>query len=253
MNLSKEDEMVMETIWNNLPKFPDNDHVTFDEAAVKEMWETGFVDETRYSLEEWMKAFEPHKTPEGNYILTKNDLFEKAIYRYKGEIKLPFEPLLINEGKYTDEGLEELINLSIAPSCSYSRERLREFFEDFKKRHRGGDGLIKMDMAAKREIADLIYQNPSPTRRREVLFDMIFGEQIEEIIKGTSPILTATPDQAAQVQISAFTQVPSEVEKASVGLKSIEKVKERGTAPAATNSPDTSLKKVRRSRKGIRG
>lgn len=251
MPFKQDEKLVMEVIWQNLPKLPDEDHVTFDEGALEEIWLAGFVDDQKYSLQEWIKAFEPHKTPEGTFVLRKEDFFEKDKYRFQGEIKIPFEPLRINEGKYTDEGLQELIDLSIYPSCSYSRQELQKFFDEFKERYRGKDGLIRIDMMAKRDIAKLIYENPSPTRRRELLFDMLFAEQIQEIREGISPVLHATPEQAAEVQVSTFTTTLTPAEKALKGLKAVEKIKNSG----ATGGGDEGvrIKKVRRSRKGIRG
>lgn len=245
------DYFIMEMIWQSLPKMPDEDHVTFDDGALEEIWLAGFVDDSQYTLEDWLKSFEPHKAPDGTFVLKKEDFFEKDKFRYLGGVKIPFEPLKINEGKYTDEGLQELIDMSIHPSCALSQSELKKFFDEFKERHRLSDDLIKVDMTAKREIAELIYQNPSPTRRRELLFDMMFAHNIDEIRRGNLPVVEATPEQAAEIQISTFTAAPSQAERAALELKSVEKSKK----PKATGGGDegVTLKKVRRSRKGSRG
>lgn len=247
------DEVVMEEIWNNLIKSPDENHATFSEVDITDLWESGFVDTEKYSLEDWVKIFEPHKNADGDYVLTKEELFEKEKYRYTGEIMIPFEPLLINEGKYTDEGLQELIDMSIYPSCSLGKKELQEFFETFKETYRGDDDLITMNMEGKRQISELINESPSPTRRRELMFDALFRQHIEEIAKGNVDAFKATPEQAAQVQISTFSTLPSSrSEAASKELKGIEKRKD---APQATGGGDegVSLKNVKKSRKGFKG
>lgn len=247
----KPEENIMEIIWDNMPKSPDPEHVTFTEEDIEEIWLNGFVNDETYSLKDWAKAFEPHKTPEGDYLLKKEDFLEKDKYRFTGEIKIPFEPLLINEGKYTDEGLNELIDMSIAPSCSKSPKEIQEFFEAFKEAYREKDDLIRMDMQGKREITHLIYENPSPARRRELIFDAIFAQQMAKIAAGKWQTVTATPEQVSQIQVSTFTTIPSQAQKASKELESIEKAKK----PKATGSMDegVEIKKVRRSRKGQRG
>lgn len=248
----KSDEKMMEGIWNNLPKSPDPDHITLTDDDLEDLWDHGFVDTGTYPLDAWVKAFEPNRNPGGEYILTKLDFLEKIKYRYTGEIMMPFEAMLINEGKYTDEGLQELIDQSIAPSCSLTKMEIQEFFEVFKENYREDDGMVRMDMAGKREIEHLIAENPSPTRQRELLFDAIFSDQIGQALEDGAEIVRATPEQTAKIQISTFTTLPSSRSEAALKeLKSIEKVK----SAAATGSGDegVSVKKVKKSRKGFRG
>lgn len=246
------DEKLMETVWANLPKSPDDNHVTFTEDDIKELWWVGFVDTKKYSTEEWLAAFEPHKIAENKYVFTKTDLLEKDKYRYRGPIRIPFEPFRINEGKYTDEGLQELIDLSIAPNCSKSAKEMGEFFEDFKNRHREGDELIRMDIQGKREISELVNRFPSPLRRLEILFYSIFTQEIAKIEASGGKVTAATPEQASTVQMSTFSTLPSsQSEKAAKELKSIEK--SRLQKSAGTEDEGLEIGKMKKSRKGIRG
>lgn len=244
-------ETMMETIWENLSKSPDEEHVTLEVVDIEELWTNGFVDSDSYSMKDWKDAFEPHKTPDGKYILKKEDFLEKEKYRYTGEIMIPFEPILINEGKYTDEGLQELIDMSIAPSCALPRKDLDDFFDEFKNKYRGADNLIVMDIRGKRDIEALVDKDPSPRRRRELIFDAMF---IQDLARAATDLglMKATPEQAAKVQVSTFTTLPSsKSEAAARELKSIEKRKEA----KATGGGDegVSVRKVRKSRKGFRG
>jgi len=247
----KAEDNIMEMIWNGIPKIPDDTHITLTQDDIEDIWENGFVDTEQFPCDTWVKAFEPHISPEGHFVLTLEEFLEKDSYRYTGEIFRPFEPLFINEGKYTDTGLQELVDMSIEPSCSYSRQKLDNFFKKWKKKYRdASDNLIVMDIDAKREIAKLVYENPSPMRRRELIFEALFTGYMADIADGNI-VISATAGQAAQVQISTFTTQVTTGESALKKLKSIEKTK----APKATGTGDegVKVKKVRRSRKGRRG
>lgn len=251
----KADEHIMETIWDNLPKTADGFHVDFADGDLELIWWNGFVDTIKFPMAAWIKAFEPHKQPNGDYLLTREEFLEKEKFRYTGEIKIPFDPLLINEGMYTEEGLQELIDKSIAPSCVKTPAELKEFFDGFKEKYRKGK-LIRVDMKAKREINELIYWHPSPLRRLELLFDAIFMQEMQAAATGKLKI-KATPEQAATVQMSTFTTMPgSPSEKAARELKGIAKVKEvpgGAKAGGGSGSGGVAIKKVRKSRKGVRG
>jgi hypothetical protein len=209
------------------------------------------VDTDKFPLDEWVRAFQPHRRPDGTYLLSKADFFEKESFRYTGAIMVPFEPMVINEGKYTDEGLQELIALSIAPSCSKPEEEIVRFFDGFKKKFREKDGLIRMNAEGKREIAALINGSPSPMRRRELLYDDMLIRQLAAIELELRHGKRSTPEETAKVEMSAFSMLPmSRTEKAAKGLKSLEKRKE--SAPAAKGG-GVEIKKIRKSRMGFRG
>ena len=247
----KAEDNIMEMIWNGIPKIPDEDHITLTKDDIEDIWENGFVDTEQFPCETWVKAFEPHISPEGHYVLTLEEFLEKDAFRYTGEIFRPFEPLFINEGKYTDEGLHELIDLSIGPSCDYSRQKLDKFFKKWIKKYRdSSDNLIVMNIDSKREIAKLVYENPSPLRRRELIFEAMFTGYMADIADGNI-VISATPGQAAQIQISTFTTKVTTGESALKKLKSIEKTKKR--MATETGDEGVKVKKVRRSRKGRRG
>jgi len=247
----KADENFMENVWNELPKTPDDDHVTLSQEEVEFVWQNGFVDTDKYSLDKWMNAFEPHKVGD-KYICSKAEFIEKDKFRFTGEIMIPFDPLLINEGKYTDEGLQELIDMSIVPSCSKSLKEIEDFFTGFKDQFREKDNLIRMDMEGKRLINDLVLNNPSPTRRREVIFDHMFEKYLDQVESGGIESIKATPEQASKVQMSTFTSSPtSQVEEAAKKLKSVEKKKEKKVTD--TEDKGVEIKKVRKRRKGFRG
>lgn len=248
----KSDENVMELIWNGAPKTPDPEHVTMTQTDLEILWNYGFVDTDQYPKDLWFGAFEHHKQTCGNYILTKNELLEKDKYRFKGEILRPFDPLLINQGKYTDEGLQDLIDLSIGPSCSLPKDQLFQFFNNFKTKYRGKDKLIWMDLKAKKEIAELIYAHPSPTLMRELYFDYAFYAQMMFIAKGGK---AASSHDTAKIQASTFaTDSSNRSEIAARRLRALEKAREQLNRNEIDKEAEgTKLKEIKRSRKGTRG
>ena len=68
------------------------------------LWDYGFVDTEKYSKESWIDLFDTYKQPDDTYRFTQEEFATLEKYRYQGPIKIPFDPTLINEGKYTDEG-----------------------------------------------------------------------------------------------------------------------------------------------------
>ncbi len=245
---------VMEHLWGLIDKTPDGKHVRYDEIDVEHLWWMGFVDTERYGMEEWKAAFEPFRQPDTTFTLSKDDFFALDKYRYKGEIRIPFDAMKINEGKYTDEGLDELVNASIVPSCSLPREKLREFIDTLKKDFRQPDKLILIKSEAKRRIKTLLDKNPSPLRNLELLLDDMIsrrGEDMEAEIDRAE--LDAAAMQAAK-QASTYTETPTTKSEAkAVELKNLTKARKAAAAGEIEGKPKDKLSKIRRSRKGMRG
>lgn len=245
---------VMEAVWKASEKGEDGS-LHYPEEVVGFLWENGFVDTLKYSLDQWRLAFEPFKQKDGHYKISHDEFLTLEKYRYKGEIKIPFDPMRINEGKYTDEGFGQLSNASIAPSCSLKPEALKIFLEELKTEFRQADDLILVKTDAKLKIKKLMEENPSPLRKLEILFDNLLKsvetqKKVEELDKQLSR--SATPEQSAAVQTSAFVEgAASALEAHSKRLRQITKTKAfEETSPATEGDP---LKKIKRSKKGLRG
>src|SRR3989338_2334663 len=123
----------MELIWNSLEN-KEGDSVRFVREDIATLWDYGFVDTKKYSKESWIDIFDSYKQPDGTYRFTQEEFATLEKYRYQGPIKIPFDPTLINEGKYTEEGFWELVDLSIAPSCSLAKRELQKNVEEVKKK-----------------------------------------------------------------------------------------------------------------------
>ena len=245
---------VMEHLWNTLDKTPDGKFIRYSIMDIEQLWNMGFVDTERVPMAQWKSVFDPYLQDDGSFKLGKDDFYALDAYRYKGEIKIPFDAMRINEGKYTDEGFDDLINMSIAPSCSLPRSDLNEFFEAIKKDYREDDGLIAIRKPAKQRIRALLKAHPSPLRNLELILNNMLETQEDELeaMVQRSEAGAATIETARQV--SKFgTQPTNRVEAKADQFKRMAKTRKKPQKTVDTEKPDVELKKVRRSRKGMRG
>lgn len=247
---------VMEYLWDTLEKTPDGKAIRYTILDIEMLWKMGFVDTDKYPMAQWKQAFEPFKQADGSYRLEKPAFLALDQYRFKGEVHIPFDAMRINEGLYTDEGLTQLLESSIAPSCGMSPEKLEEFFTTLKETFRTPDGLIRIDSKAKKIIKELIGKNPSPLRNLEIMFDkMLYKGKDKEISEKVEGARTEMATARAAIEASSFSSMPAtRTEAAAKNLKVLEKAKKKEAAPAASEKEGgVHLKKIRRSRKGMRG
>jgi hypothetical protein len=252
-----EGQNVMEFLWGQLPK-NDAGNICYTQGDIDGLWHMGFVDTERYPLSSWRSQFEPYRRPDDTFELDHGSFVALEKYRYTGEIRVPFDPMLINEGKYTDEGLRELFDMSIAPSCSLSPEDLNVFLGEITELHRDKDGLIKIGKQAKAQIKQMLSHNPSPLHNLETMLDKMIEEGVDEEIEAQldeDDAARATTEVARQVSKLSSAPITATEEKAKK-LSALEKTKKKPAdkpAKAAEEKPTTELKKIRRSRKGMRG
>lgn len=244
----------MDYLWDQLEKTKDGKHIRYTVLDIEMLWKMGFVDTDRFSMDQWKLALEPYRQADGSFILDKPSFLALDHYRYKGEIHIPFDAMRINEGLYTDEGLSQLISSSIVPSCNIPQEMIEAFFEALKETFRTPEGLIRIDAHAKKQIRDLIEKNPSPLRNLEILFDQMLHKGKDKEISGKIEGAEAEVATArAAIEASTFSAAPrSRSEAAAKTLKRIQKTK-TAEAPETPSESGVHLKKIRRSRKGMRG
>jgi hypothetical protein len=244
---------VMEHLWETLQKTPDGKHLRYTLLDIEQLWWMGFVDTARVSLEEWTRLFEPLRQQDGTFLVAKDDFLALDKYRYQGEIRVPFDAMRINEGKYTDEGLDDLFEASIHPSCSLTREKLREFIDTLKRDFRQPDNLILIKQPAKERIKTLLDANPSPLRNMELLLDQMLTQRGADIEKQIDAAELDGAAMKAAMQTSSFSDSPTtRTEEKAQRLRSLEKARSEASAEIE-GVEKTELKKIRRSRKGMRG
>ncbi|MFH1652533.1 MAG: hypothetical protein ABIE74_00595 [Pseudomonadota bacterium] len=243
---------MMESLWEDIPKTSDGKQIIYKLNEVNALWLMGFVDTKHISIDEWVKIFDQWKAPDGNYLLDHGAFMTLEQYRYKGEIKVPFDAMKINEGKYTDEGFQDLVDSSIVPSTSLGDADLKKFFDELKKRYRKEDGLLEIKKEAKALIARLIEKYPSPLHNLELLFDKLLvqglDKDLEDITKLGASVVATTE---AMRQASHFSAEPTKEKETLKDLKKLEKTE----SPKETVKTDKTveLKKIRRSYRGMRG
>lgn len=243
---------VMEAIWQSSEKAEDG-CLYYPLEFIDFLWDHGFVDSQQYAKETWRLAFESFKQADGSYKISHDEFLTLDKYRYRGDIHIPFDAMRINEGKYTDEGFDQLVRDSILPSCGLAPEPFKQFLEELKQEFRQADSLILIKADAKLKIKKLLEDYPSPLRRLELLFDQLLKKQgIEAELATTEKKIArvATPSEQAAVQQSTFlTGEASFSEIQAKRLKEIAKSK----LPEAGPTEGEPLKKVKRSKKGLRG
>ncbi len=250
---------VMEYLWETLAKTSDGKRIRYSAVDVEELWRMGFVDTQLVSLAEWKAVFEPHRKADGSYEVGKGDFLALDRYRYKGEIRIPFDAMQINEGKYTDEGLDDLIAASIAPSCGMGSDKLKSFFDDLKNEFRDAGGLIEIRGTAKERIRALLDAHPSPLRNLELLLDRMI-ESGEDALFAEGMEVDAVTMQAArevQHQASSFSTTPTtRAETKASGLRALEKSRKKKAAEVPSPGDEkekVDLGKLKRSKRRMRG
>ena len=246
---------IMEFIWDTVERPGDGSEMIYTKDDAEALWELGFVDTGRFPKSDWFQALQPFLEQDGNFHFSKGEFLSLDSHRYQGEIKIPFNALEINEGKYTDEGIQELVDLSVAPSLSLSKSALQKKIDALKQKYRQKDGLILVKMPAKQEIRVWIDADPSPLHRLELLFADFLKQRgfLQESVKEVKAhARVATPQEQARVQASAFSILPSTVVEAKAGeFKKMAKAKTHTDTAEDDSKPK--LKKIKRSPKGTRG
>lgn len=245
---------VMEHLWETLDKTEDGSHLRYTTVDIEQLWWMGFVDTDKIELDHWIAVFEPYRQEDGSFLLSKDDFIALDKYRYKGEIKIPFDAMLINEGRYTDEGLDDLVNVSIAPSCNLPPDKLKEFFDAIKKDFKGSDSLILIKKPAKERVKALLDSHPSPLRNLEIILDRMLSQKGSEFEKEIEQSEADAATSQAALQASHFSAAPtSRVEAKAKGFEEIAKSRKREPDAEIKGVAKVELKKIKRSRKGVRG
>ena len=243
---------VMAYLWDTTDK-ADGENICYTSQDIDLLWQMGFVDTASISIEAWRQLFVPYKQSNGTFLINQENFLALDKYRYKGEIHIPFDANLINEGLYTEEGLNELFWQSIYPSSALNKIQLSEFIGEFIKEFREKDGLIRVDQTSKSRVLYLIDNYPSPLRNLEILFDQLFQNTNLDDGMPTEQMKTQVAEHALKQRSQFQTRPGNKTEEKAVELKDLVKAKPKTSAINNKKDPGVELKKIRRSRKGLRG
>jgi len=241
-------ESLMEYLWDHVNKDVSGESVFFNDNDIEFLWHCGFIDTLNVPFAQWAAFFVPYKDSDtGAYLLDRTNFMLIEDLRYKGPIKEPFDFKRINEGFYTDQGLDELFELGVAPSVEATTDELKQFVATLKKDFRENK-MIRVDKACKERIGQWMDEHPSPLRRLELIMDAgKTGKQVNpELIKFTPK----GADPVAAMQVSVFSMRPGSVAQTKKeALKGITQTKEK---KGADTKDTVSLKSIRRNPKGTR-
>lgn len=243
---------LMETLWDQIKKTPDGKGVILTDVDIEYLWHCGFIDTRQVPFAQWAAFFAAFTVEtKGVYVLSKANFKLIEDFRYKGPIREPFDHHKINEGFYTDQGLDELFELGIAPSVEARSEETAEFVAAFKKEFRDKDNLIRIDKVAKKKIGDWMDAHPSPLRRLELIMEA--KSEGRPMDPKLFQFKTAGVDAINAMQVSVFSTRPSTI--AVSKREALGKVTQTKAKKGSDVAPDkgTPLHKLSRSPRGTRG
>ncbi len=127
---------VFRKIWDKVAK-PGLDGrkliVIRNRADLEYHWWSGLVDEDKYSMQDWVAAFQDSLLPNGGYFVTEEQWMAKAEYHYAGPIDSPFDPMTIREGEWSEEALDDLVWNKLKPCVYFSKDDWGKIIAEVKK------------------------------------------------------------------------------------------------------------------------
>jgi len=126
---------------------------------------TGFVDERKFTLYDWVDSFKDCLQENGSYVLNEEQWMSKARFRFYGPVGQPFNALLLREGDWTEQDMENLIKGFMLQAVYFTEKEFRTIFEEAKEAF-FKDGVYKMTKEVKKDFKALIDMYPSPAQVR---------------------------------------------------------------------------------------
>ncbi len=257
LNLSNNDIMIH--LWENMKKTSDGQYAIYSNDDIQQLWTLGFVDTARIDRPTWHQAFSTFKQQENIYHVSLEAFLSLDDYRYKGEIFQPFDAMAINEGKYTEQGFNDLIDASIRPSCNLNASAFNQFSADLMADFQDpSDQLILIKKPAKKRFNDLLYKHPSPLRNLEILINSMIDCLGIDIASELDDAESAQIASETARQMSQFSAVPSNIaEKSAHNFQQLQNVKKEALSESISETEkkatSVSLKDIRRMKRGLRG
>lgn len=191
----------MKEIWEKVAKkgADGKKYITYaGDYDLEYLYNTGFVDTSKYTLEEWKVAFAESRQPNGSYKLNEKQWMEKQKYHYEGPIDTPFDPATVREGDYTREQLADFFKEFVLPHTVIKPEQLEKIMGAYAEKGRFKEGLLHIDAPFKEELRQLLDTYASPLRRLQI--------DVQKARKKKKVVLQETQVEA---QSSAFKKDPA--------------------------------------------
>jgi len=166
MSLEKS-QKILKAMWDKVakPGADGNKYIVIKNRSDLEyhFW-SGFVDDDKYTLQNWVDAFKESLLPNGIYLVTERQWMEKAEYHYSGPIYPPWDPMTIREGEWSEEDLDDLTREKIQPSVNFSKDDFSKVYAEVKKDMPKKDGKFLISRDLKIEWTTFINTYASPKR-----------------------------------------------------------------------------------------
>ncbi|MBI2982463.1 MAG: hypothetical protein HYY44_09300 [Deltaproteobacteria bacterium] len=128
------------------------------------LYANGFVDFKKYTLDQWIKAFDDSKEKDGSYKITKDQWLKKAEYRYNGPIGDPFDPDRLQEREFSEKEFEAVFKQFVCPSTWIPEANIPVILDYYRKQNKLVNGKIRINKMIKGEIRQALDRIPSPLR-----------------------------------------------------------------------------------------
>ncbi len=126
---------------------------------------TGFVDEKKHTLKEWVEAFDDSRMPNGMYMVGEDQWMDKVRFRYSGPVGQPFDPMSVREGDWPEAAMEKLIQEKILPAVYFTEPEFRSIWNEARATFYK-DGIYRISAAVKNDLKSLLDSYPSPAQVR---------------------------------------------------------------------------------------
>lgn len=231
----------LEQIWNQVAtQAEDGKKYIILKLGIQDLmflYMSGFVDAKKYSFKQWMEAFTPSRRPNGHYWVLKEHWLEKKKYHYTGPVKIPFDPMKMEERDYEEQEITKLLTEKILPGTMFNVAYAPTIINNLKAQGRLINGKFRIDQELKKYLLGVMNQYPSPMRILEVSVDRMRkakkGDRklMQEQIQKSAFSAGSTAQQIAAARLSSLmgsgrAAAPAETpakEEAGISLKDLQK------------------------------
>lgn len=126
---------------------------------------SGFVDDSKHTVQEWVEAFQKHVQPDGSYLLTEEEWMEKAVFHFDGPVGKPFDPLMLREGEWSESSIQSLIKHHILPAVYFNEKEFAMVWDEARPQYLV-KGKFIISKKFKEDLKNLVESYPSPSQVR---------------------------------------------------------------------------------------
>lgn len=157
----------MEELWDKVAQ-PEKDgqkYISYkNDQDLLFLYANGFVDFRKFSLDDWIRSFQPSKQKDGSYRVTHEQWLEKEKFRFAGAVGEPFDPERLKEREYSEAEFTAVLKHFICPSTWIAETNIPQILDFYRSKNKLVNGKILMDRILKKELEEVLEKVPSPLR-----------------------------------------------------------------------------------------